>query len=55
MAKNLGINVVAEGVETEEQLEMLKKFDCTEIQGYYYSPPLPLEGLVQYLNSNSPK
>jgi diguanylate cyclase (GGDEF)-like protein/PAS domain S-box-containing protein len=55
MAKNLGISVVAEGVETEEQLELLKKFGCTEIQGYYYSPPLPLESLVQYLNSNSPK
>ncbi len=52
MAKNLDINVVAEGVETKEQLEMLKKFGCTEIQGYYYSKPLPLESLVQYLHNN---
>ncbi|MEE4240611.1 MAG: EAL domain-containing protein [Desulfopila sp.] len=52
MAKNLGLNVVAEGVETEEQLEILKKFGCRAIQGYYYSPPLPLESLIQYLDRN---
>jgi EAL domain-containing protein (putative c-di-GMP-specific phosphodiesterase class I) len=49
MAHNLGIGVVAEGVETKEQLEILKDFQCDLIQGYYYSPPLPLEGLIEYL------
>lgn len=37
--------VLAEGVETKEQLELLKKFKCDTIQGYYYSPPIPVEEL----------
>jgi EAL domain-containing protein (putative c-di-GMP-specific phosphodiesterase class I) len=52
MAHNLGIGVVAEGVETKEQLDLLKDFGCDLIQGYYYSPPLPLEELVEYLKTN---
>jgi len=38
---NLGLKVVAEGVETKEQAEKLKKLECDIIQGYYYSKPLP--------------
>ncbi len=41
MAHNLNLRVVAEGVETEQQLVILQQFGCDEIQGYYYSPPLP--------------
>jgi len=37
----LNLKVVAEGVETREQLELLKFYGCHEIQGYYISPPLP--------------
>jgi EAL domain-containing protein (putative c-di-GMP-specific phosphodiesterase class I) len=51
MAHNLGIGVVAEGVETKEQLDLLQNFGCDLIQGYYYSPPLPLKGLVEYLKT----
>jgi diguanylate cyclase (GGDEF)-like protein len=51
MAHNLGIGVVAEGVETKEQLDLLQNFGCDLIQGYYYSPPLPLEKLVGYLKT----
>jgi len=36
----LGKTVIAEGVETEEQLDILKKFKCDEVQGYYFSKPL---------------
>ena len=43
MAKNLGIPSIAEGVETEEQLEMLRKMGCTLYQGYYFSKPVPIE------------
>ncbi|MCQ2506127.1 MAG: GGDEF domain-containing phosphodiesterase [Lachnospiraceae bacterium] len=43
MAKDLKINVLAEGVETKEQLEFLRSCDCDMIQGYYYSKPLPIE------------
>ena len=40
MAKSLGLIVLAEGVETEGQLEVLKDFHCDEMQGYLYSRPI---------------
>ncbi|MDD2928447.1 MAG: EAL domain-containing protein [Sideroxydans sp.] len=42
MAHNLGLEVVAEGVETKEQLEVLVSFGCRIFQGYLFSRPLPL-------------
>ncbi|MFD1739628.1 PAS domain S-box protein [Bacillus salitolerans] len=45
LAKALGLNVVAEGVETCEQLFRLKEMDCKEVQGYYFSKPLPSDEL----------
>ena len=41
MANRLGIDVVIEGVETYEQLQFVKKFNCTTIQGFYFDKPLP--------------
>jgi EAL domain-containing protein (putative c-di-GMP-specific phosphodiesterase class I) len=41
LGKALNMTVVAEGVETLEQLELLRKPGCDEIQGYYFSRPLP--------------
>lgn len=43
MAKWLEMTVVAEGVETREQLEYLRSVGCDHVQGYYYSKPLPIE------------
>ncbi|QFR48315.1 EAL domain-containing protein [Sulfurimonas lithotrophica] len=43
MCNELGANVVAEGIETREQLEFVKKEGATIIQGYFYSKPLPYE------------
>ncbi|MBO4217266.1 MAG: EAL domain-containing protein [Clostridia bacterium] len=43
MAKYLEVPVVAEGVETEGQLELLRNADCDLVQGYYFSRPLPPE------------
>lgn len=40
---SLGMNVVAEGVETRTQLDFLRWRSCDEVQGYYLSPPLPVE------------
>ncbi|SMF21175.1 PAS domain S-box-containing protein/diguanylate cyclase (GGDEF) domain-containing protein [Alteromonadaceae bacterium Bs31] len=42
MAHNLGLSVVAEGVETKEQWQLLKEQNCDHIQGYYFSKPLPM-------------
>ena len=41
MAKALGLPVIAEGVETREQAEMLSGFGCNQMQGYYFSKPVP--------------
>ena len=43
MAHNLGMDIIAEGVETEEQVAFLEDNRCKEYQGYYFSRPLPLE------------
>ena len=51
MGHSLKIKVVAEGVETEEQLALLKSQGCDEVQGYYYSKPQSPEKLVCYLAS----
>ncbi len=47
MARGLGVSVTAEGIETVEQLEIVRAEGCTEIQGYYISPPRPAAELRQ--------
>ncbi|AJO81431.1 bifunctional diguanylate cyclase/phosphodiesterase [Pseudomonas sp. MRSN 12121] len=49
LAHNLHLEVVAEGVETPEQLALLRSFGCDQVQGYLISKPLPLAELVEYL------
>jgi predicted signal transduction protein with EAL and GGDEF domain len=53
MARNLGLNVIAEGVETREQADFLHANGCHETQGYYYSRPLPPCGLRELLRSQA--
>jgi EAL domain-containing protein (putative c-di-GMP-specific phosphodiesterase class I) len=49
MAHSLKLNVVAEGVETEEQLAFLRSQQCDEMQGYLFSPPVPAEAFSKLL------
>ena len=51
MAKALNLAVLAEGVETEEQLAFLQEQQCFDIQGFYYSRPVKGEPLIEYLRS----
>ncbi|TPG87398.1 putative bifunctional diguanylate cyclase/phosphodiesterase [Pseudomonas mandelii] len=53
LAHNLNLEVVAEGVETPEQLDLLRGFGCDQVQGYLISKPLPLAELVEYLSFGS--
>jgi diguanylate cyclase (GGDEF)-like protein/PAS domain S-box-containing protein len=47
MAHNLGLEVIAEGVEEKEQLRFLQYQKCNEVQGYYFSKPIPAEQLEE--------
>lgn len=49
MVHHLGIQVVAEGAETTEQVEFLREHGCDYIQGYYYSKPLPEADFLAYV------
>lgn len=49
LAQNLHLTVIAEGVETEEQLLFLKYKYCDQVQGYFYSKPLPVGEVEHYL------
>ncbi|MFC7686959.1 EAL domain-containing protein [Ureibacillus sp. GCM10028918] len=56
MAKTIGFKVVAEGVETQEQIEILRKLNCDEVQGYFFSKPLPpleFERYFEQFDSNT--
>lgn len=48
MAQQLGLNVIAEGAETQEQVDFLKERGCYSVQGFFYSKPLPSEEAKQW-------
>lgn len=52
MAHTLGIEVIAEGVERAEQMELLKGFGCGLAQGYYFSRPVPAAEFTELLSTN---
>jgi diguanylate cyclase (GGDEF)-like protein len=54
MAKTLSLRVVAEGVETEAQLEFLREHGCDEMQGFLFSPPVPAEQATELLRETPP-
>lgn len=53
LAQNLGLNVIAEGVETIEQLETLRTLGCSYGQGYFFAKPLPLEEIDELMRART--
>lgn len=51
----LGLYTTAEGVEAEDQVDFLRALDCTDIQGYFFSPPLPVEKYTEKLKRQTRK
>ncbi len=52
MAEHIGMDVIAEGVETEEQLKFLQTINCEFAQGYYFARPMDLDGVHHLLKKN---
>ena len=52
IAKSLNLDLIAEGVETAEQLEFLRREGCRQIQGYYFSKPLSPDAAFEYLKAH---
>jgi len=52
LSQNLKLKVIAEGVETNAQKDFLVQNGCRNIQGYYYSKPLPVDKMSDYLQKN---
>jgi len=55
LGRSLGMSVIAEGVELQEQLEYLKKYHCDKIQGYLFSKPVPKDEVIKLLDANLEK
>jgi diguanylate cyclase (GGDEF)-like protein len=55
LGRSLGLKTTAEGVETDDQLRFLAEEGCTEAQGYYYSPAVPVDALTRLLQRQQPR
>ncbi len=53
MANKLGLELLAEGVETKEQVELLRSIGCDQVQGYYYAKPMPAEEFYTLLKEQN--
>jgi diguanylate cyclase (GGDEF)-like protein len=54
LGHNLGIDVIAEGVESEAQRELLRHWGCDEIQGYFYGRPMPADAAADFIRACQP-
>ena len=52
MGERLGMEIVAEGVETREQLEKLQALGCDNIQGFYFAKPMAADAAFRYIQTS---
>jgi EAL domain-containing protein (putative c-di-GMP-specific phosphodiesterase class I) len=55
LGRGLGVNIVAEGVETQVEALMMTQFGCTELQGFLFSKPLPADEMAEFLSVFKPQ
>ncbi|MBT5368665.1 MAG: EAL domain-containing protein, partial [Nitrospinaceae bacterium] len=55
MAKGMGFEVIGEGVESEAQLKFMRTIGCDQVQGYFFSKPLPVEKFIEFQKEWSPR
>jgi EAL domain-containing protein (putative c-di-GMP-specific phosphodiesterase class I) len=55
LGRGLGMDIVAEGIENEFEAVMMTNFGCTELQGFYFSRPLPADRMTEFLKTYQPK
>jgi diguanylate cyclase (GGDEF)-like protein/PAS domain S-box-containing protein len=55
LARSLRLNIIAEGVETKSQLDYLTSLSCDEVQGFYFSKPLPADEFEAFMNAQQQK
>jgi EAL domain-containing protein (putative c-di-GMP-specific phosphodiesterase class I) len=53
LAKSMGMGIIAEGVETEYQLDFLNQRMCDEVQGFYYYKPMPVDEMEELLKQGA--
>ena len=54
IARNLGMKVIAEGIETEEEARIVRELSCEECQGYWFSKPMPLDDAMRFVREWNP-
>jgi EAL domain-containing protein (putative c-di-GMP-specific phosphodiesterase class I) len=55
LGRGLGMDIIAEGIETEYEAAMMTDFGCTELQGYYFSKPIEADKFVELLRTFRPR
>jgi diguanylate cyclase (GGDEF)-like protein len=55
LGHGFNLKIIAEGVETQQQLDLLRELQCEVMQGYWFSPPLPVEEVTNFINKHYEK
>ena len=55
LGRGLGMDIVAEGIETEFEALMMTRFGCTELQGFFFARPIPVDQMIKFLETFEPR